>query len=137
MDLASLVCFPLRKPWKSERGGGKEEGSGDSEQDVVTSAKIPAEPIRLQQSYDCVIRCMIFSRKTSAPYFTQDKDMFHRFITSLRQRTSLHRSRAKAVHSIVKQHPVQKSPDPSFPPPTFTFSRFSLQEGSGPCETSK
>ena len=29
-------------------GGGKKEGSGDSEQDVVTSANMPAEPIRLQ-----------------------------------------------------------------------------------------
>ena len=40
------------KQGKVKRGGVKEEGSGDSEQDVVTSAKITAEPIRLQQSYD-------------------------------------------------------------------------------------
>ena len=42
----------IEKRRKSKRGGVKEEGSGDSEQDVVTSAKITAEPIRLQQSYD-------------------------------------------------------------------------------------
>ena len=38
-----------RKKGEEEKGGGeKEEGSGDSEQDVVTSANMAAEPIRLQ-----------------------------------------------------------------------------------------
>ena len=37
------------KKGEEEKGGGeKEEGSGDSEQDVVTSANVAAEPIRLQ-----------------------------------------------------------------------------------------
>ena len=39
-------CHEKKK--EKKRGGVKEEGSGDSEQDVVTSAYITAEPIRLQ-----------------------------------------------------------------------------------------
>ena len=37
-----------RKGEEEKGGGEKEEGSGDSEQDVVTSANMAAEPIRLQ-----------------------------------------------------------------------------------------
>ena len=33
---------------EQKRGGGKEEGSGESEQDVVISANMAAEPIKLQ-----------------------------------------------------------------------------------------
>ena len=50
--------------------------------DVVTSANILAEPIRLQRSFDCVVCRMIFSRKTSTPYsyFKQDWDVLHHFV---------------------------------------------------------
>jgi len=41
--------------------GREEEGSGDSEQDVVGSAGILAEPIRLRSHYQYVICYMIFA----------------------------------------------------------------------------
>ena len=86
---------------KKKEGGAKEEGSGDSEQDVVTSAKITTEPIRLQQSYNYVIHGMIFKNMPTL-YFMQDWDVFCRLIASIVlfgaslrqsvQRSFLHRS---------------------------------------------